>query len=55
MSALDTRLRGRLIDAGLLRPNGNELPPTQLPPGTPVYRVSPTPAESRAEHERGRQ
>lgn len=32
-------LRARLIAAGVLRPQTNELMPVQLPPGTVVFRV----------------
>jgi hypothetical protein len=45
VSAIDARLRARLIDAGLLRPQTNELPNIQLPPGTYVYRLAPSGAD----------
>ena len=37
----DKLLRARLIASGRLRPDDNELPRVQLPPGTVVFRLVP--------------
>ncbi len=46
---IDTLLRQRYIEAGLIRPNTKELDPIQLNPGAIVFRVNPTRAERIAE------